>query len=287
MRKERIFSLGLPIILAIVLMSSGCTSMIIQPLLDPVELSLQRQTDLELIKDGAPSLLLLLDGLIAKNPHNKNLLMAATKAYGAYAIMLHESNDLDRAISISQKAKTYGMTLLSLLPHLGNIHAKKLVETDQALDRISRGQVGYLFWGAYGWATWIRFQDGAPGAMVDLPIIEHIMLRVVELDESYYYGGAHIFLGAYYSSRPAMYGGKPQLSRDHFERALAISNRKFLLTQVTYAETYARLVFDKKLYENLLTEVLDQPLEDNEMASSNKLAQVMAKKLLDDTEEFF
>ena len=287
MRKERIFSLGLTIILAIVLMSNGCTSMIIQPLLDPVELSLQKQTDLELIKDGAPSLLLLLDGLIAKNPHNKKLLMAATKAYGAYAIMLHESNDLDRAISISQKAKTYGMTLLSLLPHLGNIHAKKLVETDQALDRISRGQVGYLFWGAYGWATWIRFQEGAPGAMVDLPIIEHIMLRVVELDESYYYGGAHIFLGAYYSSRPAMYGGKPQLSRDHFERALAISNRKFLLTQVTYAETYARLVFDKKLYENLLTEVLDQPLEDNEMASSNKLAQVMAKKLLDATEEFF
>jgi hypothetical protein len=287
MRKERIFSLSLTIILAIVLMSSGCTSMIVQPLLDPVELSLQKQTDLELIKDGAPSLLLLLDGLIAKNPHNKNLLMAATKAYGAYAITLHESNDLDRAVTISQKAKTYGMTLLSLLPHLENIHAKKLVETDQALDRISKGQVGYLFWGAYGWATWIRFQEGAPGAMADLPIIEYIMLRVVELDESYYYGGAHIFLGAYYSSRPAMYGGKPQLSRDHFERALAISNRKFLLTQVTYAETYARMVFDKKLYEDLLTDVLDQPLEDNKMASSNKLAQVMAQKLLDAIEEFF
>jgi hypothetical protein len=113
------------------------------------------------------------------------------------------------------------------------------------------------------------------------------MLRVVELDESYYYGGAHLFLGAYYSSRPAMYGGKPQLSREHFERALAISNRKFLLTLVTYAETYARMVFDKTLYENLLTEVLDQPLDDNEMASSNKLAQVMAKKLLDATEDFF
>jgi hypothetical protein len=213
--------------------------------------------------------------------------MAATKAYGAYAITLHESNDLDRAVSISQKAKTYGMTLLSLLPHLENIHAKKLVETDQALYRISRDHTGFLFWGAYGWATWIRFQGGAPGAMEVLPIIEHLMLRVVELDETYYYGGAHIFLGAYYSSRPAMYGGKPQLSRDHFERALAISNRKFLLTQVAYAETYARMVFDKKLYQSLLNEVLDQPLEDNLMASSNKLAQVMAQKLLDATEEFF
>jgi hypothetical protein len=84
-----------------------------------------------------------------------------------------------------------------------------------------------------------------------------------------------------------MYGGKPQESRKHFERALAISNRKFLLAQVTYAETYARMIFDKELYQKLLNEVLGQPLEDNDMASSNKLAQVMAQKLLDATEEYF
>jgi len=287
MQKGQISSLGKALILVTILMASGCTSMLVQPLLEPVELSLQKQTDLELIRDGAPSLLLLLDGLIAKDPQNKNLLMAATKAYGAYAITLSETGETARAVDISLKAKTYGMTLLGLLPHMENIPAKKLDETDQALDRISKDQVGFLFWGAYGWATWIRFQEGAPGALADLPAIEHIMLRVVELDDSYYYGGAHIFLGAYYSSRPQMYGGKPQDSRKHFERALVISDRKFLLAQVTYAETYARLVFDKKLYQDLLNEVLDQPLEDNKMASSNKLAQVMARKLLDATEEFF
>ena len=287
MQKGQISYLGKALILVTILMAGGCTSMIVQPLLDPVELSLQKQTDLELIKDGAPSLLLLLDGFIAQDPQNKNLLMAATKAYGAYAITLSETGETERAVAMSLKAKTYGMTLLSLLPHLENIHADKLVETDQALDRISKNQVGFLFWGAYGWAIWIRFQEGAPGALADLPAIEHIMLRVVELDDSYYHGGAHIFLGAYYSSRPQMYGGKPQDSRKHFERALVISDRKFLLAQVTYAETYARLVFDKKLYEDLLNEVLDQPLEDNKIASSNKLAQVMARKLLDATEEFF
>ncbi len=287
MRKRKISILDKAVILVTILMASGCTSMIVKPLLDPVELSLQNQTDLELIKDGAPSLLLLLDGFIAKDPHNKNLLMAATKAYGAYAITLHESNEVDRAITVSQKAKTYGMTLLSLLPHLENIHAKKLTNVDQALDRISKDYAGYLFWGAYGWASWIRFQEGAPGAMAELPFIEHFMLRVVELDGSYYYGGAHIFLGAYYSSRPQMYGGKPQLGREHFEQALSISNRKFLLAQVTYAETYARMVFDKKLYQDLLNEVLEQPLEHNEMASSNTLAQVMAQKLLDATDEYF
>ena len=287
MRKANTSNLGIAVFLAIFLIVSGCTSMIVKPLLDPLELSLQKQTDLELIKDGAPSLLLLLDGFIAKDPRNKNLLMVATKAYSAYALTLHDANEVDRAVTMSLKAKKYGIALLNQLHGLKNINNKTLTETDQALDRISRDQVGFLFWGAYGWTTWIRFQEGAPGALVDLPTIEHIMLRVVELNDSFYYGGAHIFLGAYYSSRPEMYGGKPRESREHFEQALVISNRKFLLAQVTYAETYARMVFDKKLYQDLLNEVLEQPLEDNEMASSNKLAQVMAKKLLDATEEYF
>lgn len=287
MREKKISNLGIAVFLAIFLIVSGCTSMFVEPLLEPLELSLQKQTDLELLKDGAPSLLLLLDGFIARDPRNKNLLMTATKAYSAYALTLHDANEVDRAVTMSRKAKTYGIALLSQLHGLKNLNNKTLTETDLALDRISREQVGFLFWGAYGWTTWIRFQEGAPGALVDLPTIEHMMLRVVELNDSFYYGSAHIFLGAYYSSRPEMYGGKPQESREHFEQALVISNRQFLLAQVTYAETYARMVFDKKLYQDLLNEVIEQPLEDNEMASSNALAQVMAKKLLDAADEYF
>ncbi len=287
MQKGKISILGKVVILVTILMYSGCTSMIVKPLLDPLELSLQKQTDLELIKDGAPSLLLLLDGLIANDPENKNLLMAATKAYGAYAATLYEANEVERAVNMSQKAKTYGITLLNQLPGLKNFKDLTFEECCNAIDKIKKRHVGPLFWGAYGWAVWVRYQNGSPAAMADLPLIEYIMLRVVALDDSYYYGGAHIFLGAYYSSRPPMYGGKPEESRIHFERALVISNRKFLLVQVAYAETYARMVFDKKLYQDLLNEVLEQPVEDNEMASSNTLAQVMAKKLLDNADEYF
>ena len=287
MLKKNIFSLGVGFFLTVFLMANGCTSIVVRPLLDPVELSLQKQTDLELIRDGAPSLLLLLDGLIAEDPNNQNLLMAATKAYGAYAATLHQADEVERAVIMSKKAKAYGITLLHQLPGLENFDDLTFEECCNAIDKLKSRHVGEMFWGAYGWATWVRYQDGSPASMADLPIIEHIMLKVVELDESYYYGGAHIFLGAYYSSRAPMFGGKPEESRKHFDRALEISDRKFLLTQVTYAETYARMMFDKKLYQNLLNEVLSQPLEDNVMASSNKLAQVMAKKLLDATEEYF
>jgi len=271
----------------VLLFSSGCTSLIVKPLLDPLTLSLQKQTDLDLLRDGAPSLLLILDGLIAGNPDDKRLLMAATKAYGAYGAALYEDGEIERAVNMSIKARDYGISLINQLPGLEKINGRTLSEIDEALAEISPKQAGYLFWGAYGWATWIQYQDGAPAAMADLPIVERIMIRIVELDESYYYGGAHIFLGSYYGSRPRMYGGKPEASRKHFERALEINKRLFLLTQVAYAETYARMAFDRVLYLQLLTEVIEQPLTDSDMASSNTLAKVMAEKLIAQVDEFF
>jgi hypothetical protein len=269
------------------LFSSGCTSLVVNPLLDPLTLSLQKQTDLELLRDGAPSLLLLLDGLIASDPDNERLLMTATKAYGAYATVLYEDGNIERAVNTSIKARDYGISLINQLPGLENINGQTLAEIDEALARISPDRVGYLFWGAYGWATWIQYQDGAPAAMADLPIVELIMLKVVELDESFYYGGAHIFLGSYYGSRPQIYGGKLEESRKHFERALVINNRLFLLTHVAYAQTYARMMFDRELYLELLTEVIEQPLTNSDMASSNKLAKVTAEKLIAQVDEFF
>lgn len=288
--KQKILTLALGKIflaLTVLMYSSGCTSLIVNPLLDPLTLSLQKQTDLQLLQDGVPSLLLLLDGLIASDPDNERLLMTAAKAYGAYATVLYEEGQVERAVTVSSKAKEYGINLLKQLPGLQNINNYTLGEIDQSLGKISPGRVGSLFWGTYGWAIWIQYQEGAPAAMADLPIVEQIMLRVVELDESYYYGGAHIFLGAYYGSRPQMFGGNPEASRQHFERALALNDRLFLLTHVAYAETYARTMFDRELYLELLTEVIEQPLADSDMASSNKVAKVKAEKLIVQIDDFF
>lgn len=273
--------------LTVLMYSCGCTSLIVNPLLDPLTLSLQKQTDLQLLQDGVPSLLLLLDGLIASDPDNERLLMTAAKAYGAYATVLYEEGQVERAVTVSSKAKEYGINLLKQLPGLQNINNNTLGDIDQSLAKISPGRVGSLFWGTYGWAIWIQYQEGAPAAMADLPIVEQIMLRVVELDESYYYGGAHIFLGAYYGSRPQMFGGNPEASRQHFERALALNDRLFLLTHVAYAETYARTMFDRELYLELLTEVIEKPLADSDMASSNKVAKVKAEKLIVQIDDFF
>lgn len=266
----------------------GCTSLILSPIVDPLTQSLQSQTDLELVCDGTPALLLMIDGFVESDPHNQKLLLAGAQAYTAYTAALTECGKPERAAQLSIRAKEYGSALLGSLSDFEKNFSKPLADFSRSLNTYGSADVDVLFWGATSRATWIRFQEGAPAAVVDLPKIEQIMLRVLELDEDYYYGGAHLFLGAYKAARPKMYGGKPEESRSHFERALDISNRQFLLVQVTYAETYARMTFNRELYESLLQEVLDFPLENKpDLSLNNLVAKRRARRLLDLTESYF
>lgn len=267
---------------------SSCTSLVVAPLVDPLAESLQQQTDIELVCDGTPALLLMIDSFITSDPKNKKLLMTGTQSYSAYAAALTECGNAERAAQLSIRAKEYGMSLLALLPVLKESLFLPLDDFRQSLKKIDSSQVKYLFWGGYGWASWIQNESGSATAIADLLKVEQIMLRVLELDETFYNGAAHLFLGAYYGAKPKLYGGKPEESRLHFERALAISDRQFLLAQVTYAEIYGRMAFDRNLYENLLHEVLNFPVESKpEFALSNQVAKRRARRLLDQVDMYF
>lgn len=272
---------------ALAISLNGCAAIAKRSMLESLDTSLARQTDLQLLREGAPALLLMLDGLIASEPGNQNLLIAGTKAYSAYAGALAEKGETDRALAMSVKGRDYGLALLNLYPEFRKNNGKTTEDFSRALDAFGKQDVPALFWGGYGWANWIKFQNGAPAAMADLPMVELLMQRVISLDESFYYGAAHIFMGSYYGSRPKMFGGRPGDSRQHFEKALTLSGRRFLLTQVAYAETYAKTIFNEKLYRELLQEVIDAPLPKDELASSNQLAKVTARKLLDLADEYF
>jgi len=247
---------------------------------------LNRQDDLQLVCDGAPSYLLMLDSIVASSPDDTKMLLNATKAYNAYTMAMAECGNQERAGDLSKKARQHGLALL---------HEETGIDQKMSLDQLAvtlaskdRDAVPALFWGAYGWATWVSYQQGAPAAVIDLPKIELIMQRVLELDETYYNGGAHLFLGIYYSLKPEIYGGKPATSRQHFERALTINNRLFLPVQVAFAKTYAKMVFDRELHEDLLNEVLAFDISTApELTLSNVAAKKQAARLLEEIDEYF
>ena len=109
----------------------------------------------------------------------------------------------------------------------------------------------------------------------------------MELDECYHDGAAHLYLGVLATFLPPALGGKPDVGRRHFERALDISNNKNLMVQVLYARHYARLMFDRKLHDRLLNEVLKAQPDIPGYALSNALAQQKARELLNSAEDYF
>lgn len=275
----------LPMLLLLCCSLASCSRLITGTVIKPAIGNLQQQTDIELVCEGAPSYLLMLDSMLVSTPDSRDLLMIAAQSYSAYVTALEEcGGSADRMDAIAEKAQTYGLKLLSPLLPSGRITDMAVFE--RKLEDLGKGDVPYVFWGATGWLTSILRGHGSPETVADIVYIEKIMARLLELDESYQGGSIHLFFGAYHAARPEMFGGDMLQSSRHFERALAISDRKFLLTHVTYAEKTARMTMNRELHDSLLEEVLAFPLESApEFALSNRIARNRAEKLL--AEDYF
>lgn len=262
------------------LVLSSCAKLITEKVVAPAVGNIQQQTDIQLVCDGAPAYLLMVDSLLAGNPEEAVLLSTATQAYIGYVAALRNCDaEASRVPINADKARLYGSRLLedkiNYLSEPGNI--------DQALAEAGKDDVKDIFWGSFGIFTWIEQQGGSPAAMAELVVVEKSMARILELDESFQGGVAHLFFAGYYSVKPAFLGGGPDKALPHFERALEIGDRKFLLTQVTFAKSYARLIFDEELHNSLLKEVIDFPIESApEFGLSNRIAQKQAKALLEE-----
>jgi hypothetical protein len=272
------------------LLLSSCTSLMTGMVIKPAVGNLQRQQDVELVCDGAASYLLMIDSLIESAPNNRELLIIGSQSYsGSVAALESCAAPPARQQALSAKAKGYGTRLLAAMLQLDGTDSADIwtgPSFEQALARMQPADAHALFWGTFGWLTWIEQQQGAPAAMADLVVVEQLMARLLELDEAVENGAPHLFFGVLYGTKPEMLGGDPKRSRFHFERALALSNRSFLMVQTLFAETYARMVFDQTLHDALLEEVLAFELQQAPaQALSNQIAKRRARELLD--EHFF
>ena len=124
--------------------------------------------------------------------------------------------------------------------------------------------------------------------MAELPRVEAMMKRVMELDEAFYYGGAHIFMGVLKATKPRIAGGYLNGARNHFLKAIELGDGNFLMTQIYFADYYAKKTFDRKLYVSTLEDVLNTPADIvPELTLLNTAAHTKAKKMLGAVDEYF
>lgn len=248
--------------------------------------AVRNQDDPETVRQGAPAYLLLIDGLIDGSPDDIELLLAGANLYSVYAAAFVD--DSERAARLSDRARDYGLRALCT-------QSRKLCESvDQPFDRFTatlastrRRDVPVLYGFGAAWAAWIQTHADDWNAIAEIPKLEALMERVVELEEGYDSGGAHLYLGVLSTQRPASLGGEPERGRHHFQRADQLGEQRNLIVKVLFAQHYARLVFDRELHDRLLREALATNPHQAGFTLSNILAQDRARELLASADDYF
>ena len=267
----------------------GCSSIMnsaTSRMADNLSAAILNQNDPETVRAGAPAYLLLIDSLIEDNPDDPAKLATGAKLYSAYASIF--VTDKERAQRLAQKSMDYASRALCLHNQiLCEAYTQPFADFAPVLAQTSLADVPMLYMFGSTWAGWVQINSGDWNSIADLPKIKAMMQRIVTLDEGYEHGGAHLYLGVFASQLPPSLGGKPELARQHFEQAIALSHGQNLMAKVLFARHYARLLYNRELHDRLLNEVLAAHTEAPGLTLINSLAKQEAKSLLDSADAYF
>ena len=259
-----------------------------QTILDSGIDSMNRETDLQLARDAMPANLKLIEGMLIEDPGNTELRIFAAEGFYGYSFGFIETENPARAKQLYRRC--YGHALLALQqvginvdPEVANPDA---VET--AVGNAGKRAVPALFWTANCLGKWIDLSRDDMSLVASLANVAILMQRVLELENEFYYGGAHLFFGVYYGGRSPMLGGDFARAEAEFQRAAEINNNKLLIVNLLQAEFLDRQRLDQQAFHQRLTEIVDAP-DDlyPEMALVNGIAKQKAALLLDLEGEWF
>ena len=274
----------------LILLQFSCSSLI-GGLTESLTNSLYQQKDIELIEEGAPAFLLIIESFIESNPGDKKQLVTGIQAFSAYSSAF--VTEPKRKRIFSEKTKQWAMKLLRTYPQFVKYEStvdidKKEVELNKFLNSINKKEVPYIFWAANAWVMWILDNLDSMDAFIELPVAKEIIGRVRNVDGEFYYGAPYLFYGVYYSAFPEDFGGNLVKAKEEFDIALKLSGDKLLTTKLLYATFYLKAIGDKKEFERILNEIIDCDIEKYpETRLLNVITRNQAEIVLEKIDEMF
>jgi len=256
--------------------------------------------DPDLVKAAAPFSLKLIESLLNENPRHQGLLLAAASGFTQYAFAFvhQEADELEahdlagaevmrtRARRLYLRAQHYGLRGLEA-KHPGFTKAL-LASPRAAAQSATKADVPLLYWTAAAWGAAISLSKDKPELVAQIPAMEALMDRALELEESHGNGAIHSFLIAYEMNRQGVSGDPAARARRHFERALALSEGKDTGPLVNMAEAVAVKRQDLKEFESLLNRALSiNPDVNPDTRLLNLVMQRRARWLLSRKAELF
>ena len=224
--------------------------------------------DPELVKAAVPFSLKLMESLLTQSPRHKGLLFATASGFTQYAYAFvqqeaDESEDKDlsaatemrtRARKLYLRARNYGLRGLEV-NHRG---FEKALRDDPmvAVKTAGIADVPLLYWTAISWAAAISVSKDNPEMIGDLPIVEALIDRALERNESFDHGAIHSFLITYEMGRQGVVGKPEDRARKHFERAVELSGGQQAGPFVSLAESVSVQKQNVAEFKDLLNRAL-------------------------------
>jgi tetratricopeptide (TPR) repeat protein len=301
-------SYGVFFIVAAALALTGCKNFIQKSamnttadILTRAKASTQQEPDVELARAAIPGAIKTVEGFHIANPGNKKLVAMLAEGYCGYAngfvqdeweVAKMEGRYEDaeklrgRASKLFLRCMNYG---LKLLPKKWGEAITGDLETFKALvAKAGKGKIKGMFWTAFGLGSAINMNRDDIEMIAHLPKAKAMLERVIELDPDFQWGMPYIALGMMNSALGKALGGKPELAKEYFEKARAVTDGKFLMVNVMQARTYAVINQDRKLFRKLLIDTLTtNPAVFPDQRLANELAHHKARRYLSQEKDWF
>jgi hypothetical protein len=269
--------------------------------------SMEMESDYEMAARAIPGTLKTVEGFHYVDPDNERLKGLLAQGYCQYATGFIEdeweraeiAHDREQMEYHAERAtKAYFRCMNYALELLGGAWKKGILGDLATVQRLAKGADDDartpMMWVAIGLAGAINYNKDDIALVAQLSKARVLLERVVELDEH----GAdakpnqkalpHIALGMMHSALSPAMGGKPELAKQHFDKALAITGGRFLLAKVLMAKRYAVGKQDRALFRKLLVEVLQtDPAIWPEQRLANEIAHRRARRYLKREKEWF
>ena len=224
--------------------------------------------DPELIEAAVPFSLKLMESLLDASPRHEGLLLAAAGGFTkyAYGFVQQEADRLDdtdvaraaaarnRARLLYLRARDYGLRGLDVRRE--GFAARLRSNPREAVRSAAPRDVPLMYWTAAAWGAAIALSKNNPEMIADLPVVEALIDRSLELDEAFDAGAIHGFLITYELARQGSAGSPEQRARAHFARAVELSNGQLASPYLSLAEGVSVQRQDRREFDSLLARAL-------------------------------
>lgn len=256
--------------------------------------------DPELIKAAVPFSLKLMEIVLEQTPEHQGLLYSTSSGFTqyAYAFVQLEADQIEdedfaeathmreRARKLYLRARDYGLRGLEV--DYKDFETQLYNNPEKAIAQTDIGDVPLLYWTAVSWAGAIGVSKDDPELLAELPMVDALIDRALELDEDYENGAIHSFLIAYELSRQGGTGSPMKRARKHYQRAVELSHGMLAGPMVAYAEAISVQEQNLTEFRNLLNRALAIDVNQKpEWRLVNVIMQERARWLLSRTDELF